>query len=147
MSRDNAGQRILSPRQATQGHDSSLDNTLGMTLLNGAQCWVIEEEANYRFLKHSELHPDGKFVVETVDHQGRWVRESGTLGVAIIRDNKPQLLVQFAMDGAKLVYTGNVSRLACIAASSEPPGVGISLEIVRNKELLCFPAIEPMVVL
>ncbi len=145
--RDNASLRILSPRQTTQGHDSSLLNTYGKTLLNGAQCYVIEEEANYRFLANSVLHADGRFVVEPIDRSGRWVREGGTFGVAIIRDGKPQLLIQFAMDGAKLVYTGNVSRLACIAASSAPSGVHLSLEIERDKELLTFPAAEPMVVL
>ncbi len=144
MSRDNAGLRILSPRQTTQGHDSSLKNTYGTTLLNGAQCFVIDEEANYRFLKHSVLHADGKFVVEPVDRSGRWVRDSGgTFGIAIIRDSKAELLVQFALDGNKLVYTGSVPRFACIVASGQLPQ--LSVEILRDKELLVFPSTEPLV--
>ncbi len=147
MSRDNASQRILSPRQTTQGHDSSLRNTYGSTLVNGAQCFVIEEESNYRFLRHSELHADGKFVVEPIDQEGRWVRECGTFGIAIVKDNKPQLLVQFALDVTKLVYTGNVARLACVAASSVLPGLPMQIELDRGGELLVLPASEPMVLL
>ncbi len=145
MSRDNASQRILSPRQTTQGHDSSLKNTLGATLLNGAQCFVISEESNYRFLRHSQLHADGKFVVEPIDREGRWVRESGgTFGVAIIRDSKPELLVQFAIDGNKLVYTGSVPRFACIMATI-PQRPSPSVEILRDRELLILPPTEPLV--
>jgi len=128
MGRDNASNRILSPRHSVDGHADSLKNTLGATLHDGAQCFVTGEEANYRFLKHSVLHPDGKFVVEPQDRSGRWVRESGTFGVAVLRDGKfqdgkvggyqPQLLVQFAINGSKLIYTGSVSRLACVTASA-----------------------------
>lgn len=155
MSRDNASQRILSPRDTAQGSDSSLKNTYGATLINGAQCFVIEEEANYRFLKHSVLHADGRFVVEPIDRSGRWVRESGTFGVAMLKGGvpqksdplligsyDPQLLVQFALSEAKLVYTGNVPRLACIMATA--PGRDVRGEILRGKETLFFWPEEPV---
>src|SRR5882757_10916942 len=119
--RDNASQRILSPRRDTGGHDDSLRNTYGRTLLDGAQCYVVEEEANYRFLRHSVLHADGKFVVETVDHVGRWVRDQGLVGFALLdqgqlhegsfRDYKKYQLVQFAINGdGRIIYTGAVPR-------------------------------------
>lgn len=154
MSRDNASQRILSPRQTTQGHDSSLKNTYGATLLNGAQCFVVEEEANYRFLQHSVLHADGKFVVEPIDRSGRWVREAGTFGVAILGDGvfsangtdadalvfrgySQQQLVQFAINGLGIIYTGAVPRMAFITGRCEPAAPTV-VKIERKPDVLAF---------
>lgn len=128
--RDNASQRILSPRKVTVGADESLENTYGRTLIDGAQCYVTEAEATYRFLKNSVLHADGTFVVAPVDEIGRWVREGGTMGFALLDNGEPapgeacvsyigkyadQQLVQFATqkDGAVL-YTGAVPRMALV---------------------------------
>lgn len=146
--RDNASQRILSPRRDTAGRDDSLRNTYGRTLLDGSQCYVTDEEANYRFLKHSVLHADGKFVVETVDHQGRWVREQGLTGFALLdegllhegcfRDYKKSQLVQFAVNGdGRIIYTGAVPRKAFLVGRATPSaGAALVVVLSREKEVL-----------
>ena len=152
MGHDNASQRILSPRRDTAGSDNSLRNTLGRTLLDGAECFVTEEEANYRFLKHSVLHADGKFVVEPVDHAGRWVREQGLVGFALLdegelhegtfRDYKKTQLVQFALNGdGRVIYTGTVPRKAFVVGRTGPQGfVALVATVSRDKETLHLAA-------
>lgn len=143
MSRDNASQRVLQARATTVGNADSLANTIGMTLTDGAQCWVKDREHNYRFLKHSVLHPDGELVISPVDGHGRWVREAGLVGFAILQGGSragghaafsrydKQHLVQFAVspDGW-VIYTGLVPR-AAFAHGSADAQVGIGL-------LVCF---------
>ncbi len=132
MSRDNASQRILSPRLVLRGREDSLENTLGRTLLNGAQCFVIGEQANYRFLKNSQLHADGVLVMAPIDGEGRWLRESSTVGIALLENGRvvtrddvsivtgyeSEQLVQFAKNGDLLIYTGAASRVAMVFASA-----------------------------
>lgn len=141
MSRDNAGMRILSPRRALRG-DESLVGTLGNTLLDGAACFVLEAQCNYRFLKHSVLHADGAYVVAPVDGVGRWVREQGLVGFASLQCGKPtggllifagytsQQLVQFAAspDG-RIMYTGTVPRGAMIMGSPVVPERALAVVI------------------
>jgi len=145
MSKDNASQRILSPRRTAQGADDSLRNTLGRTLIDGAQCFVTEEQANYRFLQHSVLHADGRFVVEPVDHSGRWIREPGLCGFALLdggklgEAGKPEplmfrgynlcKLVQFALEpDGRVLYTGSVPRLGHLAGRSKVEALRITVE-------------------
>lgn len=149
MSKDNVGARHLSARQVTVGHSDSLVNTYGRTLPDGAQCWVVEEQANYRFLKSSELHADGTFVVMPVDGQGRWVREQGLVGFALLiggklAEAKPEqlevrpflgyqksMLVQFAeMPDGRIIYTGRTPRMAYVMGSAA--GGGRSIGITRR---------------
>ncbi len=163
MGTDNASRRILSPRTTTQGHDNSLQNTFGRTLLDGAQCYVTGEQANYRFLHGSVLHADGKFVVEPVDHSGRWVRECGTFGMALLKNGRvspgdeelpmvgsytQQLLVQFALNGAKLIYTGAVQRIAYVVTSVTSPAGAVPVVVIeREGEKLLMQPAEPMALL
>lgn len=139
--RDNAGQRVLNARKTLTRGEHALANTIGQTLPDGAQCYVIEAQANYRWLLDSVLAPDGVFVLEAAGPgDGRWVRESGltgfamlhagTIGVVGFRDDSTEYqdflvggyksvqLVQFALDGDSLIYTGAVPRLAIISAAA-----------------------------
>jgi len=145
MGRDtsNAGRRILNSRRTLSGKGESLENTIGRALQDGAQCFVIEEQANYRFLAQCTLPGDGRYiVVPQGDKFGRWVRENGLAGLALLEGGKPgpdgifreftyQKLVQFEMTPEALVYVGTVVRLAhlsaTVAAGSGVPCISIVL--------------------
>lgn len=128
MSRDNAGQRVLNARRVLCGAEESLENTFGGTLPDGAQCFVIEEQANYRFLQTCTLPEDGQYVVMPKgDKRGRWVRAEGLVGFALLEGGKLddagvfggwtyQKLVQFEVTKEALVYVGGVPRLAQFTA-------------------------------
>lgn len=142
MGRDNSnvGQRMLQARSYLRGSDDSLANIIGVGLPDGAVCYVLEKQASYRFVKSSTLAPDEfGIVVEPVGSVGRWVRESGTVGFALLSGGAPDApnaelstivnygtaqMVQFALEKETgiLVYTGDVPRLASVFvyASSEP---------------------------
>ncbi len=134
---------VLPARRTTSGHDNSLQNTQGSRLTDGAQCFVIDRQANYRFLKGAVLHADGEFVVAPSDDQGRWIREQGLVGFAILHGGKvpegeiqvsgysEQRAVQFAVspDG-RVFYTGYPPRFAFIHgfATDGAPGLGIVVQ-------------------
>ena len=115
-----------------RGATDSLENTLSLNLPDGAQCFVLEEQANFRLIKNCELSPDEHVVVKPVGPDaGRWVRESGLVGYALLSGGTQlgeggvfgkytkQQLVQFAMSGEMtLVYTGTVRRLALVGGIS-----------------------------
>lgn len=135
MGRDNsnAGQRVLQARSYLRGADDSLANIIGVGLPDGAMCYVVEKQANYRFVRGSALAPDDHdVVVEPVGGGGRWVRESGTIGFALLSNGVPDApeqsqvtnivryakaqLVQFALEAETgiAIYTGAVARLAAV---------------------------------
>jgi hypothetical protein len=126
----NADKRILNPRKTVLGARDSLENTLGATLHDGAQCYVIGEQANYRFSMHSKLPLRPPYIIQPIDAKGQWVRESGLVGFAVLSDGKLDAqscrftdyehgsLVQFEMRQGELAYEGTVSRLALIDASA-----------------------------
>lgn len=127
---ENVSKRILNPRKCIRGKEDALEGTFGKTLVDGAECYVIDKQANYRFLQDSELHADGEFVVMPVDRCGRWVREQGLVGFAALRAGVPndelvfaryakEQCVQFASspDGT-VVYTGAVPRGAVIVGQA-----------------------------
>jgi len=132
----NADKRILNPRKTVLGARDSLENTLGATLHDGAQCYVIGEQANYRFSMHSKLPLRPPYIIQPIDAKGQWVRESGLVGFAVLSDGKldaqscrftdyeHESLVQFEMQQDELVYVGTVPRLALIDA-----GATLSFEI------------------
>mgnify|MGYP001588543273 CR=1 FL=1 len=86
MDRSNPGQRILSARRTTRGPLDSLETLVGIAMVDGAQCFVVEEQANYRYLADSKLPADGTFVVAPLGNRGRFVRESGLVGLALLED-------------------------------------------------------------
>jgi hypothetical protein len=134
----NAGTRVLGPRRTVRGNKDALENIIGQGLHDGAQCYVIEAQANYRYVAQSQLAPDGELVVATVGNRGRWVRESGLVGMALLEDGGASAtssdavavfqsythfkLVQFALDDGperSVIYTGAVPRLALLFASAD----------------------------
>lgn len=131
--RSNAGQRILNSKRTIRGAEEALENYIGHSLQDGCQCFVIEEQSNYRFLAASKLPADGKHIVAPhttpQNGPGRWVRESGLAGFALLesgtlkegrfRDYKYQMLVQFEMKGSELRYLGTVPRAALFFGTSE----------------------------
>jgi len=130
MSRDNAGQRVLNARRKLCGADESLENTFGRTLPDGAQCFVISEQANYRFVAQCALPDDGQYIVTPKgDKYGRWVRSEGLVGFALLEGGKLiddrfsgwtyQKVVQFEVTPDALVYIGSVSRLAHLSAAAK----------------------------
>ena len=139
MSRDNAGQRVLNARRVLCGAEESLENTFGGTLPDGAQCFVIEEQANYRFLQTCALPEDGQYVVMPKgDKRGRWVRAEGLVGFALLEGGKLgdggafagwtyQKLVQFEVTPKALVYVGSVPRLAHFSAFAWNLAVSVTL--------------------
>jgi hypothetical protein len=146
VDKSNAGQRTLGARSVLRGAEDSLENILAMTVPDGAQCFVLEEQANFRLIKNCELAPDEHVVVKPVGpDSGRWVRESGLVGYALLSGGT-QLgegfvfgkytscqLVQFSMNGeTTLVYTGTVRRLALVG--------GISSETDAQAEVNGEPA-------
>ncbi len=132
MSRDNAGQRVLNARRKLcGGPDESLENTFGRTLPDGAQCFVIEEQANYRLVHNCAFPEDGQYVVMPKgDRYGRWVRAEGLVGFALLEGGRIgeddqfneytyQKLVQFEVTPEALVYVGSIPRLAHLSASAK----------------------------
>lgn len=129
--RSTPGQRVLGARRTIAGADDALENLLGDGLHDGAQCYVIEEQATYRFVADSELPADGKFVVATI-RKGRFIRESGLAAFALLDDGSlgahdgsmlgfgeysHTKVVQFEVTesgGAR--YIGTVPRLATVHA-------------------------------
>ncbi len=130
--KSNAGHRILGARGALRGSDDSLENILAQGLPDGAQCFVLAEQANFRLIKTCELAPDDHVVVKPVGPDaGRWVRETGLMGFALLNGGsqlgedgvfgkyQTQQLAQFAMNGdTKVIYTGTVKRLALLGCLS-----------------------------
>jgi hypothetical protein len=139
MGRDNAGQRVLNARRKLRGADDCLENTFGRTLPDGAQCYVIDEQANYRLVHGCEFPEDEQHVVMPKgDKFGRWVRSEGLVGFALLeggkldevgffKDWKYQKLVQFEMTPGALVYIGTVPRLALFSAYAMNLSVSVSL--------------------
>jgi len=139
----NVGARLLGARRTVRGNKDALENIIGHAIHDGAQCYVIEAQANYRFLAQSELRADGELVVAPVGNRGRWVRESGLVGMALLeagattaRDEQMVVgfsnythskLVQFEWDEGPsvgpdkvtVVYTGTVPRLALLLGSAQ----------------------------
>lgn len=147
MSRDNAGQRVLNARQALRGAEGCLENTFGRQIPDGAQCFVIEEQANYRLVHNCSLPEDDRYVVIPYgDRYGRWVRAEGLVGFALLEGGKPepskdgsqlifrgysyQKLVQFEMTDEALVYIGSVPRVAHVSAAAG--GLHVHIEILMN---------------
>jgi len=152
--RSNVSHRVLNTVRTTTGAARSLENFIGLALVDGAQCFVIEEEANYRWLAESTLVADGRFVVKASgpNEQGRWVRESASVGFALLEEAEcaavnssssslsfsnyaHQQLVQFEMlDAATLVYRGRTKRLAmlfgkaCLLFNRSSLSLGILVE-------------------
>lgn len=149
MGRDNsnAGQRVLQARKYLRGADDSLANIIGGGIIDGAVCFVIEKQANYRFLQSSTLAADEHgIVIEPVGGVGRWVRETGTMGFALLNGGVPDApnasvsnivryasaqLVQFALenDTGIVIYTGAVTRFALLvpyANTGFAPGVSVN---------------------
>jgi hypothetical protein len=137
--RDNAGQRVLNARRALCGQEECLENTFGKTLPDGAQCFVIEAQANYRFVANCKLPEDGEYVVMPKgDRFGRWVRSEGLVGFALLEGGKIvpdhwnftdytyQKVVQFEVTPEALVYIGSIPRLAHFSAEAQ----GIEVEIL-----------------
>jgi hypothetical protein len=130
MGRDNAGQRVLNARRTLRGASECLENTFGRTLPDGAQCWVIEEQANYRLVHNCTFPEDERHViVPQGDKFGRWMRAEGLVGFALLEGGKRgaglafgdwsyQRLVQFEVTPEALVYVGSVPRLAHLSASA-----------------------------
>lgn len=126
----NADKRILNPRKTVLGHRDALENALGATLHDGAQCYVLAEQANYRFSLNGQLPIAPPYVIRPIDGKGQWVRESGLVGFAVLSDGRldeqlcrfveyqHQSLVQFEMQENELVYVGAVPRLALLDASA-----------------------------
>lgn len=134
--RSNVSHRVLNAVRTATGTKDSLENFIGLALVDGAQCFVTDEEANYRWLAKSVLAPDDHFVVKASgpSDQGRWVRESGLTGFAMLEDGeaipndlglvfgkyKTQQLVQFEMTSQEtLVYRGAVRRLAMLFGKAQ----------------------------
>lgn len=141
--RSNAGQRILNSKRTIRGAQEALENYIGHALQDGCQCFVHEEQANYRFLASSKIKADGKYIVAPHTGPGRWFRESGLVGFALLengtlregtfQDYKYQMLVQFEMREEGLVYVGTVPRVALFFGTSESaPQITI---VVTQKEL------------
>jgi len=132
MDKSNVGQRVLGARKRLRGGEDSLDSILGMQMPDGAQCFVISEQANFRFVSGSLLAADEHCVVVPAGPEsGRWVREGGLIGFAILKEGREvaatgaqrfsigkyakQQLVQFSVSGdSVLVYTGSAPRLAIV---------------------------------
>lgn len=146
MGQDNAGHRVLSARRTLRTDpESSLENTFGRTLPDGAQCFVIEEQANYRLVHDCTLPEDDRYVVEPKgDKRGRWVRAEGLVGFALLEggnqpqskkefgDYKYQKVVQFEVTPEALVYVGSVPRLAHLSA--DVCGIPVSLILLQRRE-------------
>lgn len=121
---------MLGARQTTQGSQDALENIVGGGLHDGAQCYVIEEQANYRFVATSTLEADGRIVVAPLGGRGRWLRESGLVGFAMLEKGTPcveegergwifadyesSYLTQFKAEGGIVRYVGHPPRLALI---------------------------------
>lgn len=119
---------MLGARKTTQGSQDALENIVGGGLHDGAQCYVIEEQANYRFVATSTLEADGKLVVTPLGGRGRWLRESGLVGFAMLEGGTPRPeegergwifadygashLTQFTAEGDMVRYVGKPPRLA-----------------------------------
>ena len=139
--RSNAGERILGARKTTRGQKDALENIVSHGLHDGAQCFVIEEQANYRYVATSELPSDDKYIVSPVGNRGRWIRESGLVGFALLEggifqdvasdqlvvcsEYKKTKLVQFELgsDGS-VAYIGTVPRVAALSAQVEEVRLG-----------------------
>lgn len=146
MGNDNAGQRILSARLTLRGDARTcLENTFGRTLPNGAQCYVVEEQANYRLVHGCTFPEDDRYVVVPAgDRFGRWVRAEGLAGFALLEGGKRvpngvlfgdwsyQKLVQFEVTPEALVYIGTVPRLAHLSASLSP-SAPIRIELLQGE--------------
>lgn len=149
MGRDNVSERILSPRKTTLGAQDALENLVGGALKDGAQCYVIAEQATYRFLAGSELPADGKLIVAPLGKQGRFVRESGLVGLALLEagqlrhgpevgtfvEYKALALAQFELlpDGG-VRYIGTVPRVAVIDASAVMKSDAVQLYVTIETE-------------
>ncbi len=137
MDRSNAGQRILNSKRTLRGAEDALENYIGQALQTGCQCFVLDEEANYRFLSSSTLKPDGQHIVAPHTGPGRWIRESGLVGFALLEGGKLtngvfggytyQKLVQFEMTPEALVYVGAVPRVAQLLGACHGIPVGLAL--------------------
>lgn len=131
-----ADKRILSARRWLRGPRDALDNIIGLQLDEGTQCYVIEEQANYRFTSTCSLPVDGRFVVRPNGGNGKWVRESGLSGFALLErgtvqvdpgicdiamfgEFKEQQVVQFEQVKGAVRYIGSVPRVALIFGSAE----------------------------
>lgn len=141
MGHDNASQRVLSARRTLRDNEHGLENTFGRTLPDGAQCFVIEEQANYRLVHGCTLPEDDRYVVMPKgDRHGRWVRADGLAGFALLEGgNQPegtawfrnytyQKVVQFEVTPEALVYIGSVPRLAHLSASARDIPISIMLQ-------------------
>jgi hypothetical protein len=133
--RSNVGERVLGARKTTQGSRDALENIVGHALHDGAQCYVIEEQANYRFVATSELPPDGRLVVAPLGNRGRWIRESGLVGFAMLEKGTPRPeegerawifadyatthLTQFKAEGGIVRYVGQPPRLTLIYGAAD----------------------------
>lgn len=124
---------MLNARRALRGAEDCLENTFGRQIPDGAQCFVIEEQANYRLVHSCSLKEDDRYVVIPYgDRYGRWVRAEGLVGFALLEGGKAteskgvvtfggftyQKLVQFELTDDALVYVGSVPRLAHVSASA-----------------------------
>lgn len=128
MDRSNAGQRILNSKLTLRGAEDALENYIGQALQDGCQCFVHAEQANYRFLASSQLKADGQYILAPHTGPGRWHRESGLVGFALLEGGKLgdalffsgytyQKLVQFEVTPEALVYVGTIPRLAHLSAA------------------------------
>jgi hypothetical protein len=64
--------RQVGVRATRLGATDSLENIVSSPLPDGAQCWVIENSAVYRFDKNSSEAADGLRIVAPIAGGGRW---------------------------------------------------------------------------
>lgn len=134
---------MLNARRALRGAEDCLENTFGRQIPDGAQCFVIEEQANYRLVHNCSLKEDDRYVVIPYgDRYGRWVRAEGLVGFALLEGGKAtgsggvvvfggftyQKLVQFELTERALVYIGSVPRLAHVSASAPAADLSLAIE-------------------
>lgn len=139
MGNDNASHRVLSARSVLRSNEKGLENTFGRTLPDGAQCFVIEEQANYRLVHGCTLPEDDRYIIMPKgDKFGRWMRAEGLVGFALLEGGKLnelgafegwtyQKLVQFEVTPGALVYIGAIPRLALFSAYAMNLSISVSL--------------------
>lgn len=139
MDRSTAGQRILGSRTKLLGSNESLETIIATALTDGAICFVTDEGANYRYYANSELPQSLPYVVVPSIKHGRWIREGGSVGFAILWGNGERVahegeaplhtdlcrsfkseapVVQFEMDNTGVKYVGPHPRLALTLLSA-----------------------------
>lgn len=74
MIQSSTAYRQLGMRTRRLGAVDSLENIVSSPLPNGAECWVVEDAAVYRFDKESSETADGEQIIAPIAGGGRWYR-------------------------------------------------------------------------